>query len=300
MGTAPFAVPALEAVAEHVCLVVSQPDRKSGRGLKLQPSPVKAKALELNLPIETPEKCRVPEFVEKLRSLNADVLLVAAYGQILSTQVLESTKYGGINLHGSILPEYRGAAPIQRAIEDGLKETGVTLMQMDKGMDTGDIIAIEKCPIDPDGTSLDLAIKLSDLAAKMSKEWMPKICEGSYPRTPQDDNKATYAAKLTKEEAELDLEKDAQSQYNKFRAFTPNPASFINTRFGYIKLTKALYDPIQHDAKPGEIIESKDHLVIAFKKNALKLVEVQPAGKKRVSGRDFANGTHLKPGDNIL
>src|SRR5262249_18938452 len=147
-----FAVPALQELKDHISLVVTQPDRPSGRGMRMHSSPVKEAALEIGLPVETPEKSRAPEFVERLQSENADALVVASYGQILSQRVLDSAKRGGINLHGSILPKYRGAAPIQRAILDGEPETGITLMQMDKGMDSGDIIAIERTPIGSDET----------------------------------------------------------------------------------------------------------------------------------------------------
>ena len=163
-GTSDFAVPALRALAEHVVLVVSQPDRPTGRGMKLQSSPVKKLALELGLPVETPEKARTPEFVEQVAAIGADVHVVAAYGQILSVKLLETAKNGGINLHGSILPAYRGAAPIQRSILNGDHETGVTLMQMDKGMDTGDMIAVAKTPIGPDETYGELQTRLSEIA----------------------------------------------------------------------------------------------------------------------------------------
>jgi len=199
-GTAVFAVPALRAVADHVVLVVSQPDRPTGRGLQTQPSPVKLAALEHGLPVETPEKCRTPEFVEFLRSLELDVLLVAAYGQILSVAVLESAHRGGINLHGSVLPHYRGAAPIQRAILAGERQTGITLIQMDKGMDSGDCIAIEHTPIGEDETYGELQDRLAAIAAEMAGTWLPRIVAGDYPRVPQDHDHATFAPKVLKED----------------------------------------------------------------------------------------------------
>jgi folate-dependent phosphoribosylglycinamide formyltransferase PurN len=183
-GTAEFAVPALRAVAEQTVLAVSQPDRPSGRGMGLKASPVKLAAQELGLEVATPQKCRAPEFVEQLESLQADALIVAAYGQILSQSVLDSVRRGGINLHGSILPKYRGAAPIQRAILEGETQTGVTLMQMDRGMDTGDVIAISRTPIGPDETYGELQERLAETGAELLFEWLERIVAGDYPSDP--------------------------------------------------------------------------------------------------------------------
>lgn len=293
-GTASFAVPALETLAPHVCLVVSQPDRASGRGLKLQVSPVKQRAIELELPVETPEKCRAPEFVERIRQERADALVVAAYGQILSQALLDSAVRGGINLHGSILPKYRGAAPIQRAILNGDTETGVTLMQMDKGMDTGDMIAIERMGICPDDTYGDIENKLGSLAADMAAAWMPRIVAGDYPREPQDHDRATLAPKVEKAEAELRFERDAEEEYDRFRAFTPSPGAFVRTSQGIIRISQAR---LRADAgRPGTILDTKTSLLIAFGNGSLELIEIQPEGKKRMTGRDYANGARLRPG----
>lgn len=296
-GTAAFAVPALQAMAPNVCLVVTQPDRMGGRGLKLQVSPVKQAAHELGLPIQSPEKSRSPEFVELLRSLDADVLLVAAYGQILSQAVLDSAKRGGINLHGSILPKYRGAAPIQRCILDGETVSGVTLMQMAKGMDTGDVIAIESTPIGADETYGELQDRLAVIAADMARIWIPRICAGSYPRVPQDDQKATVAPKIEKAEAELKFDNDAPQEYNRFRAFTPAPGAFIRTRFGLVKIAKARLGTDQGPS--GVVLSTSDSCRVAFRTGSLNLLELQPEGKKRMTGRDFANGLRLRPGDSL-
>lgn len=298
-GTAGFAVPALEALASHVALVVSQPDRPSGRGMKLKASPVKVRAVELGLEVSTPEKCRAPEFVERIRSLEADALLVAAYGQILSQPLLDAAKRGGINLHGSVLPKYRGAAPIQRAILAGEVETGVTLMQMDRGMDTGDVIAIQTCPIGGDETYGELEAKLGQLAAEMATEWLPRVVMGEYPRTPQDSDAATYAPKVGRAEAELIPLRPASTEYNRFRAFTPSPGAFMNTRVGRIKLLAMRPSSLEKGA-PGTIIESRTSLVIAFEDGSLELLQVQPEGKKGMSGREFANGMRFEAGTSIL
>jgi methionyl-tRNA formyltransferase len=297
-GTAEFAVPALRAVVSafpgSVKLVVSQPDRPSGRGLKLVPSPVRRAAMELEIPVETPERARAPEFVERLRSLDADVLLVAAYGQILSTSVLESARRGGINLHGSILPKYRGAAPIQRCILEGDTETGVTLMQMDKGMDTGDMIAVARTPIGADETYGVLQERLSQIAAALAVEWMPGIASGDYPRTPQDHDAATYAPKVEKAEAELRWDMSCEEAYRRFRAFTPAPGAFIRTGLGHLKLVNARLGSKQ--GPPGTYLGGDE---IGFRHGSLALVEVQPEGKKRMQFRDFANGARLRPGDSL-
>lgn len=298
-GTADFAVPALEAVQESVVLVVSQPDRPSGRGLELKPSPVKRKALELGLPVETPAKSRDADFVAAIRALDLDFLLVAAYGQILSKSLLESAKQGGINLHGSILPRYRGAAPIQRCIENGDTETGVTLMQMDVGMDTGDVIAIEKIPLGPDETAGEVFDHLAVLAGRMAAEWAPKIAAGDYPRVPQDHGLATHAAKVEKSEARLRFEEPAAHEYDRFRAFTPYPGAFIETRLGHVRISRAR---LLKDVNPGPgvVVSDKESFSIGFKGGSLSLLEVQPEGKKRMSGTDFANGARLKTADCLL
>lgn len=296
-GTADFAAPALRAVADSVVLVVSQPDRPTGRGLKLQASPVKQAALELGLPVETPEKCRAPEFVERLRSEQADALLVAAYGQILSQSVLDSAKRGGINLHGSILPEYRGAAPIQRAILDGKTETGVTLMQMDRGMDTGDMIAIARTPIAPDETAGMLTPRLAEIAADLAREWMPKIVAGDYPRSPQDSTLATMAPKVTKAEAEIWFERSAADEYNRFRAFTPAPGAYLivgETPVKLLELARA-----EGSGQPGTLLSLSPDPIFTFGESALGFVRVQPAGKAAMSGRDWVNGLRLKVGDRL-
>jgi len=296
-GTASFAVPALRALAPHVSLVVCQPDRPSGRGMRMQAAPVKEAALALGLPVETPEKSRTPEFVDRLRAEAADVLVVAAYGQILSQKVLDSAIRGGINLHGSILPEYRGAAPIQRCILDGRTETGVTLMQMDKGMDTGDMIDVARLDIWPDETYGELQDRLAEVAAELALAWMPRIAAGDYPRTPQDAEAATHAPKVEKAEAELAFERDAQAEYNRFRAFTPSPGAFLRTRLGTLKLSQAKLSP--ETAEPGTVLHLNP-FTVAFQTGALVLEELQPEGKKRMRGSDFANGARLRAGDRLL
>lgn len=297
MGTAGFAIPALERLSPYICLVVSQPDRPSGRGLALKPSPVKQRALEFGLPVITPEKCREASVVEALRAEQADALVVAAYGQILSTAVLESAARGGINLHGSILPRYRGAAPIQRAILNGDSETGVTLMQMDRGMDTGDIIAIAKTPIEPDETADELTSRLSVIAADVAEEWMPRIVSGDYPRAPQDHDLATHAAKVEKAEARLRVEAPAKQEYNRFRAFTPAPGAWIETIFGPVRLREVRL--ATDSVPPGCLSVHDSKVLLGFASGALELVMIQPAGKPPMRATDALNGWRLKDGDRL-
>lgn len=297
-GTAAFAVPALEALAKQVVLVVSQPDRPSGRGLDLRSSPVKAAALALGLKVETPEKSRSLEFVERLRACEADALFVAAYGQLLSQAVLESARRGGINLHGSILPKYRGAAPIQRAILAGDAETGISLMQMARGMDTGDVIAMGRTSIGPDETAGELTLRLARMAADLAYEWAPRIVAGDYPRIPQDESMATHAPKVDKTEAELSPWRRAEEEYRRFRAFTPAPGAYLRTAFGLVKVGKARLGT--EGAAPGVVISTAPSCQVAFETGSLHLLEVQPEGKKRMCGRDFANGLRLRAGDSLF
>jgi methionyl-tRNA formyltransferase len=295
-GTSEFAVPALQSLAAHVTLVVSQPDRPSGRGMRLQSSPVKKIALELGLPVETPEKARAPEFVELVASLNADVHVVAAYGQILSTKLLETARHGGINLHGSILPQYRGAAPIQRCILNGDSLTGVTLMQMDKGMDTGDMIEIATTPIGSDETYGELQTRLSFIARDVAANWIERLSSGDYPRTPQDNEAATYANKIDRLETELIFSREGDDEYNRFRAFTPSPSVFLNTVHGRLKVKTAKLEQIE--AQPGQIV-SLNPLTVAFLGTSLALLTVQPDGKPIMTGAAWALGKHLSVGEII-
>ncbi|MBC8063217.1 MAG: methionyl-tRNA formyltransferase [Chlorobia bacterium] len=296
-GTGSFCLPALSVLREHVVLVVTQPDRPSGRGMKMHASPAKVSALEMGIFVATPEKSRAPEFVEELESLRADALVVASYGQILSQRVLDSAIRGGINLHGSILPKYRGAAPIQRAIENQEHETGVTLMQMDKGMDTGDIIEIRRTPIGANETYGELQDRLAEVAAELVADWMPRIVLGDYVRIPQNSEYASLAPKIEKNECGLDVRQSATVAYARFRAFSPAPGAFLSTRRGILKIALARLGT--GSGSPGVVLSTVEGLEIAFGEASLILQEIQPEGKKRMSGKDFANGMRLKPGDLI-
>ncbi len=297
-GTGEFAVPALKAAASSVTLVVSQPDRPQGRGLRLRQSPVKVAALGLGLPVKTPESCRAPEFLEQLRIEHSDALIVASYGQILSQAVLDSARRGGINLHGSILPKYRGAAPIQRAILAGEVESGVTLMQMDRGMDTGDVIDVVGTPIGSDETYSELQARLAEAAAELLRTWLGRIEVGKYPRAPQNPGEASLAPKITRDETELRFERAARDEYDRFRAFTDLPGAFLRTNYGRLRIAAARLS--EAAGEPGRVVSIAPKLTLAFARGALELSEVQPEGKKRMTGREFANGKRLVPGKSLM
>ncbi len=296
-GTGSFAIPTLRSLADSVTLVITQPDRPTGRGLKLTPSPVKQVALELGITVETPEKARAPEWVERIQALRPDALVVASYGQILSQRLLDSARIGGINLHGSILPRYRGAAPIQRAIFSGDSETGITLMQMDKGMDTGDIIHVETTEIGHDETYGELQDRLALVAAQIAVDWMPRLLGGSYSRQTQDNAFATSAPKVEKAEAEISILRDAREEYNRLKAFSPEPGPFLNTQFGILRISKARLSGEM--GEPGTLLATSP-LSIALRNGSIELHEVQPEGKKRMTGKDFANGARLRPGMRLV
>lgn len=293
-GTGEFAVPALRSLAPYISLVVSQPDRPSGRGLQSRASAVKREAQRLGLRVETPERCGSPEFVEAVAQEGADVAVVAAYGQILPQALLDASRRGAVNFHASVLPKYRGAAPIQRAILAGETSTGVTLIQMDRGMDTGDVIAVETTEIGPYETYSELQERLAEIAARMASDWLPRIVAGDYPRVPQDHGNATYAPKVERGEAELRFDRDAVEEFRRYRAFTRTPGAFIETRFGRLGLHRVM--PSMLCGEPGTVLSVRPALAVGFRGGALELDEVQPEGKKRMSGGDLVNGWRLVPG----
>ncbi len=283
--------------------MVSQPDRPSGRGMKLKASPLKEAAQSLGLAVETPERARDESFIARIRDLKPDALVVAAYGQILSPALLESAPRGGINLHGSILPAYRGAAPIQRALLAGETETGVTLMQMVRGMDSGDILAIERTPIGPDETYGALQSRLALLAADLLAKWMPQIESGHYPRTPQDPTLATFAPKIEKADAELRLGRDAEAEFRRFRATTPVPGAFLRLvpPEGSAPATvRVLQAGLSSASGPiGTILAVEPFPLVAFSHGSMALIEVRPEGKTNRTGREWANGWRLRTGQII-
>jgi methionyl-tRNA formyltransferase len=303
MGTDKFAVSPLKAIINsHVELacVITQPDRPKGRGLKNIPSPVKEVALGNNLMIYQPEKVRDKDFVQEvLNKINPDIIVVTAFGQILPKSILDLPPLGCINIHPSLLPQYRGAAPIQRAIINGEKETGVTIMFMDKGEDTGDIILQEKMAIDIKESAEILSQKLSELGSQLILETL-KLARSTMPRQPQDHARASHAPKLSKEEGLIDWEKSAVKIHNLVRGTIPWPGAYTTFANIQLKIWESLpMESSQTGITPGtitDIILDKG-IVVSTGHGSLIINLVQPANKSKMSTRDFVNGYRLKIGD---
>lgn len=300
MGTPEFAVHTLKEIIQaghEVIGVVTQPDKVKGRGGKISFPEVKEAALEYNLPIYQPVKVREPEFIQKVRDLNPEVIVVAAFGQILPKELLDIPPYGCINVHASLLPKYRGAAPIQAAIIDGEKETGVTIMYMDVGLDTGDMILQEKIKISEEETGGSLHDKLATLGAKLLVKALAKLEDGTAIRTPQDNDQATYVKMLDKEMGNIDFSMPAEQIERLIRGLNPWPSAYTKINGKTLKLWKAKIVECQSDAKPGEIIEvDKDSFVVMTGKDALAILEVQLEGKKRLLSSEFLRGYKVEKG----
>lgn len=294
-GTASFAVPALRAIADSRELVgvVSQPDRPSGRGLDRSPSPITMAAAQLGIEALRPEKCRAAEFLESVHALSPDVLVVAAYGQILPMSLLEAAPRGGLNIHGSLLPKWRGAAPIQRAIQHGDTETGVTIMQMDKGMDTGDILLLRPTPIGPDETADALSARLAALGAEAIVYALERLDELS--PAPQNHERATYAPIIEKAEGLVDWSRPATELYNRFRAFYPWPGIYTSYNGRLLRLT-CVRTSAEHGASGTVLRIGAEGAVVGCGSGSLLLMEAQPEGRQRMSIQAFANGYGLAPG----
>ena len=294
MGTPNFAVTILASLFVNkkyeIVGVVTQPDRPQGRGNKLQASAVKEYALTCNLPIFQPLKVKNADFIEILKNLKPDVIVVAAYGQILSEEILTLSKYGCINVHGSLLPKYRGAAPVQYAILNGETESGVTIMQMDKGMDTGAMFEKVVVPISSDMTSGELLNLIADVGAKALQDVLDKIESDAIKAEPQDEKEATYAHLLTREMEIIDWQKTAEEIHNKIRAFNPAPGAYTILPNGKkLKIWKSVVE--EGTGEAGEIIQvDKRGLVVACGKGAVQILELQPEGKKVMTAKDFLNG----------
>ena len=290
MGSPDFALPTLEALTERydVVGVVTQPDRASGRGRELKAPPVKRLALELGLPVMQPEKLRLPEAMEQLHAWAPELIVVAAFGQILKKDVLELPRYGCINVHASLLPRWRGAAPINAAILHGDDETGVTIMQMDVGLDTGPMLSQRSILLTREDTAGSVFDRLSTLGADLLLETLPEYLSGKLTPIPQPEDGVTYAPMLKKEEGQLDFTHDVHDLERRVRAFNPWPGAFMDFNGAPLKIHRARVEAGESPA--GHRLIYQNQPAIGARGGMLILEEVQPAGKKSMSGKSFLAG----------
>ena len=300
MGTPDFAVPSLEALLtkHEVVLVVTQPDKPKGRGKKMVPTPVKACALEHGIPVLQPEKVKEPEFVEQLRSYEPDLIAVTAFGQILSEPILEMPKYGCINVHGSLLPKYRGAAPMQWSIIDGEKVTGITTMYMAKGLDSGDMLLKAEVEITDEDTFATIHDKMAVTGANLLLDTLDQLEAGTLERIPQDHDAATYAPMITKETGHIDWSKNRQDIINLIRGLNPVPAAYTIYEEEVLKIFGAALSDAQADsAANGEIVAVvKKGFVVKCGDGCLLITEVQARGGKRMMTDAYLRGHAMKEG----
>ena len=290
MGSPDFALPILKALAGayDVVGVVTQPDRASGRGRDLKAPPVKTLALELGIPIMQPERVRLPEAMEQLRAWAPELIVVAAFGQILRKDVLELPHYGSINVHASLLPRWRGAAPINAAILHGDEETGVTIMQMDVGLDTGPMLSQRSIRLNREDTAGSVFDRLSTLGADLLLETLPDYLAGKLTPVPQPEEGVTYAPMLKKEEGRLDFSHDVLELERRVRAFNPWPGAFMEFDGALLKIHRARAE--NGAASVGQRLIVQNQPAIGARGGILILEEVQPAGKKSMSGKSFLAG----------
>ena len=310
MGTADFGGPVLEKLAdsrENKIAVVTQPDRPQGRGRKILPTPIKKITLDKGLEVFQPENINDEESIKRMKEFNPDIILVVAYGQILSSHILNIPKIGCINIHGSLLPKYRGAAPINRAIINGEKETGITFMFMKEKVDAGEIIFQEKIDILADETYGELYYRLSDLSARSLPKLLEKIKSGKIERISQDNKLVTFARKMNKEDGEIDWSDKGEKVYNLIRGTIPYPGAFTFYKGRKLKITRARFlddhqgetDTGSGSPKPGRVIKTeKDAILISTgDKGIIKILRLIPAGSKELTAEQFVNGYKIKAGD---
>lgn len=301
MGTPDFAAMALEklvSAGHEITLVVTQPDKEKGRGKQVQKSDVKLVAEKYDIPVFQPVKIKTEESVEILRGYEADIFVVAAFGQILSKEILDMPKYGCVNIHASLLPRLRGAAPIQWSIIDGDEKTGVTIQQMDVGLDTGDILAVKEVEIASDETGGSLFDKLAIAGADLIVETLPLIEAGKITPVPQDESLSTYAKKLSKDMGLIDWNMPAVAIERLIRGCSPWPSSYSNIGGKSLKIWKAAVTDTK--ATPGEVSEvTKESITIGCGEGSLVVEELQLEGKKRMSVHDFLLGYHINVGDKL-
>lgn len=300
MGTPDFAVSSLDALIEaghEVRAVITQPDRPKGRGNKLAFPEVKERALELGLPVHQPDSVKDEAFLKLLKSYQPEVIVVVAFGRILPKSVLDLPQYGCVNVHGSLLPAYRGAAPIQRAVLDGCKETGVTTMRMDVGMDTGDMLLQARIPITEEDTSGTMFDKLAVLGGELLIETLNGLEAGTIVPQKQDDAKATHAARILKEDELINWNDSAEKISCQIRGLAPAPGAYTWWEGQRMKLWKARINSKETGKQPGTIVEiGKEAILIQTGKGCLEVLELQPAGKKAMPAKAFVNGGGITEG----
>ncbi|MDI9508335.1 MAG: methionyl-tRNA formyltransferase [Clostridiales bacterium] len=300
MGTPDFAVSSLEAIigAGHDLVgVVTQPDKVKGRGGKISFPAIKEAALAHNLTVYQPSRVRDSEFIEIIRDLDPEVIVVAAFGQLLPKELLDMPLYGCINVHASLLPKYRGAAPIQAAIINGEKESGITIMHMDVKLDTGDMILQESIPLAEDETGGSLHDKLASLGARLIVEALDKLKEGTAKRIPQDESQATYVKMLDKKMGYIDFAKPAIDIERMIRGLNPWPSAYTKLKGKTLKIWRAEVIEYNSNARPGELVElTKDYFVVMTGKDALIIKELQLEGKKRMPCDAFLRGYPIEKG----
>ncbi|MBT1074136.1 methionyl-tRNA formyltransferase [Geobacter grbiciae] len=298
MGTPDFACPTLTRLIERgedVIAVVTQPDRPKGRGQKLVPPPVKVIAEEHGIPVLQPQKVRAPEVIAQIRELNPDLIVVVAFGQILPQSLLDIPRHGCINIHASLLPRYRGAAPINWCLINGETETGITTMQMDAGLDTGDMLVKRSISIGPDEDAQSLHDRLSLLGAETIDETLDRLQVGTLTREKQDDALTCYAPMLKKEDGLIDWKQEPQQIKNLVRGFTPWPGAYTTLDGKTLKLYKV--SVATECGKPGDIMAvGKDGIIVGCGSCSLRIEELQLEGRKRLSASDFLAGCRLEPG----
>ncbi len=302
MGTPDFAVPVLEGIissSKHqVVAVVTQPDKKRGRGGDVTFPPVKEVAVRENIPVLQPVKIKQEEAVAQLRDLSFDVMVVVAFGQILSKEILDMPKYGCINVHASLLPRWRGAAPIQWSILSGDEKTGITTMKLDEGVDTGDMLLQEEYTIKPDETGGSLFDHLSPMGSDLLLKTLDQVEDGSIKPIKQDDSQSTYAKMLTKELGQMDWNESAISLERKVRGLNPWPSAYTHYKGKTLKIWKACVGPDMGDAVPGTILKTeKLTFFVQTGEGTLEIKELQLEGKKRMDAGSFLRGVSLSEGE---
>jgi methionyl-tRNA formyltransferase len=300
MGTPEFAVPSLTELYKSgadIPLVISQIDKRKGRGKKFQLTPVKEKALELGLEVFQPISINSPEAIERLRSIKPDLIVVVAYGQILSREILELPKFGCINVHASLLPKYRGAAPINWAIINGELETGVTIMEMEEGLDTGDMITKSSISINEDDDYISIHDKLSHLGGKILIHAIDEIEEGVSKNTPQDDSLSNYAPMIFKSTGKIDWNKSSRQIQNLVRGLKPWPSAYTDYNEQTIKIHKVRLEQASIEGAIGEIMKvDNDGIYIMTKDNIVVIEEVQFPNKKKMNVKDYLAGNNIEVG----